>query len=80
MKTLIITLAILLSACANLEQQKWEEYSATHNCKVTSYTAPSSATGAQFAMVGSHIVMVPGVQHIPARAEYLCDNGVKYTR
>lgn len=81
MKILIITLSIvMLSACVNLEQQKWDEFVIKHNCKVISYTAPSSNTGAQFAMTGMQIVMIPGVQHIPARTEYLCNDGVKYTR
>lgn len=80
MKVLIIAVTILLSACVNFEQQKFEQYSAKHNCKVISYTAPSSTTGAQFAMMGMHAVMIPAVQHIPARTEYLCDNGVRYTR
>lgn len=80
MKTLLIGIVLLTSACVNLEQQKWDKYSATHNCKMVSYTAASSTTGAQFAMVGVHAVMIPAVQHIPARTEYLCDNGVRYTR
>lgn len=80
MKILLIGIVLLLSACVNLEQQKWEQYSATHNCKIVSYVAPSSTTGAQFAMVGMHTVMIPAVHHTPARTEYLCGNGVRYTR
>lgn len=80
MKILIMAVTLILAACVNLEQQKFEEYSAKHNCKIISYTAPSSTTGAQFALVGMHAVLIPGVQHIPAKTEYLCDNGVKYTR
>ena len=80
MKTLIIGIVLLTSACVNLEQQHWDKFSVTHNCKIVSYTKESSITGAQFAMVGTHIVMIPGVQHIPARTEYLCTDGIKYTR
>lgn len=80
MKTLLIGIVLLSSACVNLEQQKWDKYSAEHNCKVVSYIAPSSITGAQFAMVGVHTVMIPGIQHIPAKTEYLCNDGIKYTR
>lgn len=80
MKILLIGIVLLLSACVNLEQQKWDKFSTTHNCKVIGYTKESSITGAQFAMVGTQVIMIPGIQHIPARTEYLCDDGIKYTR
>lgn len=80
MKTMALITAMALSGCASIEQDNWDKFSATHNCKVISYTKESSITGAQFAMAGTHIVMIPGIQHIPARTEYLCDDGIKYTR
>ena len=80
MKTLSILSIMLISGCVNLEQKQWEEYSVAHKCKMVSYTAPSSTTGAQFAMLGTQSVMIPSVHHTPARTEYLCDNDVRYTR
>jgi hypothetical protein len=79
-RTLPILSIILVSGCVNLEQKQWEEFSVAHNCRMVSYTAPSSTTGAQFAMLGAHTVMIPAVHHTPARTEYLCNNGVRYTR
>lgn len=80
MKFLHLITTIVLSGCASIEQDNWDKFSATHNCKVISYTKESSITGAQFVMAGTHIVMIPGIQHIPARSEYLCNDGVRYTR
>lgn len=50
-------------------EQKWQEFSRTHECKIVekkeSYTALSTN--------GSSIV-------VPERNTYLCNDGVKYTR
>lgn len=80
MKTLSILSILLISGCVNLEQQHWDKFSKEQNCRVVSYTSASSISGAQFAMIGTHAVMIPGIQHIPAKTEYLCNDGIKYTR
>ena len=62
----IIALVLFVSVKS---EQKWQEFSRTHECQIvekkSSYTALSTN--------GTAVV-------IPARNTYLCNDGVKYTR
>lgn len=59
------------------EQERWEQFAATHDCKVIGHKKSQAIMGTGISSSGN---VVTTTQTIPAQTGYLCNDGVTYWR
>lgn len=82
-KELIIGVAVIVAILAvsfyffYQDEKAWQQFAATHDCKVVGKVSSSTAPGGGFDSKGNYL---PTTITIPAKTGYLCNDGVTYWR
>ena len=71
-----VLLGLIIWAVVN-EQNEWDDFKQTHNCKIVSQV--SGSTFNTFGVDGKGYPTV-GVGTIPSKTGYLCNDGITYFR
>lgn len=82
---MIAGLAWLAVTAAIAEQREWDAFAASHECRIVERAQGTTTVSTGFGTaVGSNgnvaVVPVTAVSSAPARAAYLCNDGVTYWR